>query len=472
MGEVLHDISQPKEHVISHAKEHDANQRKETALIKELLYKKRLKLLKSRIEGMRPADVAAAFDAYSVNDIKSILSLVNDNTAAEIIGELDPDFAFDILKGLGQERVVRILDELHADEKVDILSQFPEAAIDSLLNLMEVDEAREVKELLQFDDNSAGGLMTTEALYFEPHLTVSQMLMKIREHRAELETANYIYITDSDRRIVGILTLRQLIMGAPDETVGNLMEPDVVTVHLDDDQETVASMVSKYDLLAIPVIDDDGVLRGIITVDDIIDVLEEEATEDIYRMVGLGQEEELDDSALLSALRRMPWLTFTLFGAICSGSIISFFTASIRQFEALLMFMPAIMGMGGNTGLQSSTIVIRGLATGEIEKDDILKVAFREFRVGLLLGLFVGLIVSITCFFLNHHVSFGLVVGTAMFCQISLAVSGGMIIPIFLDRAGLDPAIASGPIVTMISDINGLLIYFGIATLMIDYLRI
>ena len=455
---------------LSNAKELEANQRKETALIKELLYKKRLKLLKSRIEDMRPADVAAAIDGYAISDIKSILSLVKDDVAAEIISELEPDFAFDILQGLGQERVVKILDELHADEKVDILSQFPKDAIDSLLNLMEVDEAREAKELLQFDEESAGGLMTTEVLYFEAHLTASLVLEKIREHRDELETANYIYITDDKRRIVGIVTLRQLIMGAPDEPVENLMESDILTVNLYDDQEAVASIVSKYDLLAVPVVDDDGVLRGIITVDDIIDVIEDEATEDMYRMVGLDEEEELDDSALLSALRRMPWLTFTLFGAICSGSILSFFTASIRQFEALLVFMPAIMGMGGNTGLQSSTIVVRGLATGEIEEDDLFRVAFREFRVGILLGLFVGLIISVACYLLNQHIYFGLVVGIAMFCQITIAVFGGMIIPMFLHRVGMDPAISSGPIVTMISDINGLLIYFGIATLMIDYL--
>ena len=457
-------------HNIKNVSDLEATHIKEKALIKELLYKKRLKILKNRIEQMRPVDVASAFEGYSVGDIKSILSLVRDDITAEIIAELDPDFAFDILKGLGPDRVVKILDELHADEKVDILSQFPDAHVDKLLEMMEVDEAREAKELLQFDDESAGGLMTTEALYFESDLTVSQMLAKIRQHRQELETANYIFITDKKRRIVGVITLRQLVMASPDESVGSIMEPDVLTVNIHDDQEVVASIVSKYDLLAVPVIDDEGVLRGIITVDDIIDVLEDEATEDMYRMVGLHGEEELDDSATTSALRRMPWLTFTLFGAICSGSIISLFTVSIRQFEALLIYMPAIMGMGGNTGLQSSTIVVRGLATGEIEKDEIFSVAFREFRVGVLLGIFVGLIVSVACYVLNQHVYFGVVVGTAMFFQITVAVFEGMLIPLALDRAGLDPAISSGPIVTMISDINGLFIYFGIATLMLQYL--
>jgi len=307
-------------------------------------------------------------------------------------------------------------------------------------------------------------------LFFDADLTVSGMLTRIREHKDELETANYIFITDEEHKIAGVITLRQLVMASPDEVVGDLMEPDVLTVNLYDDQEEVALIVSKYDLLAVPVIDDDGVMRGIITVDDVIDVLEDEATEDMYKMVGLDEEEELDDKALVSALRRMPWLTFTLFGAICSGSIITVFADTINKFGALLIFMPAIMGMGGNTGLQSSTIVVRGLATGEIEKDEIFTVAFREFRVGLLLGLFVGGIVSVVCYLLKHNMYFGVIVGFAMFFQITVAVFMGMIIPFFLDRIGMDPAIAAGPVVTMISDINGLFIYFGIATVMLSYL--
>jgi len=443
---------------------------KERAIIEQLLTAKRWKILRARLERMHPADVAEYFEHYSVRDQTILLSAVDDELAADIISELDPEDSFSVLQGLGARRVVDILDTLAADEKVDILAQFPEDRMDELLGLMEAEEAQEAKELLQFDEESAGGLMTTELLYFSDTLTCAETLEKIREYQDELETANYIFITDSQKHLVGVVTLRQLIISAPDNRIGHIMERDVVTVGLEDDQEDVAAIVSKYDLLAVPVVDELRRLRGIVTVDDVIDVIEDEATEDMYRMVGLDEEEEITDSALGSAVRRLPWLTFTLFGALCSGSILIWFHDTISQFTALLVFMPAIMGMGGNTGLQSSTIVVRGLATGEIDRSIVFQVAFREVRVGLILGIMVGVIVTCVCIAWQQHLIFGLVVGTAMLCQISVAVAEGMVIPLFLDRVGLDPAIAAGPIVTMISDINGLLIYFGIATLLLKYL--
>ncbi len=442
---------------------------KASRAIRELLERKAIKRIVDRLEKLHPADVAEALENYTLAERKLIFSKISDELATRLLREMEPDEAFEIMKGLGKERLLRILDNMPSDEKVDILAKFPENKLEELLTSMEQEDAREAKDLLRYDEESAGGLMATEIVYVTPDLTVGELLEKLRKNNEILETAHYIYITDEKQRLVGEVSLRQLLMASPDTKIKDIMNPNVIRVSLDDDQEKVAAVVAKYDLISIPVVDEQNRLKGIITVDDVIDVIEEEATEDMYLMVGLDEEEEEKHSPLRSAISRIPWLTFTLFGSICTGNIINLYSDTIKQAMALLVFMPAIMGMGGNTGLQSSTIVVRGIATGDIKGNELYEVVTRELKTALLLGIIVGSIIATICLIWKQNPVLGAIVGTAMLCQVTVAVLVGMMIPFLLHRMGVDPAISAGPIVTMLSDIHGLIIYFSIASMALAY---
>jgi magnesium transporter len=302
-------------------------------------------------------------------------------------------------------------------------------------------------------------------------MTVKEAVAALQEAK-DVEMVFYVYVTDEHNHLVGVLSLRNLLTVPPSTRLRDIMTTDVISVRTDMDQEEVAHLVAKYDILAIPVVDDGNKLMGIITVDDVIDVMRQEATEDMFKMAGASEEELLYGYKSFKIARlRLPWLLTNLFGGVITGYLMWRFKVTLKEVIALISFIPVITGMGGNVGGQSSTIVVRGFATGRIDFSTLRQVFFREMRVGLIMGTVCGLTIGVVAFFWHNNAYLGLVVGLAMVTAMTVAATMGVLAPSFFKKIGIDPAIASSPFVQTANDIIGILIYFGTATLFINHLR-
>lgn len=438
-----------------------------------------LKIIKERdtnleefFQNLHPSDFAEIVEDLTDEQKTELFELLSDEEAAMVIQEMEELDQVVLFQLLNKKRASGILKEMATDDAADLLGELPEEDVRELLTLIEED-AEEIRGLMKYPEDSAGGIMTTELISFPENMTVEEAIRRLREIAAEAETVYYVYVVDEESRLIGVLSLRELIAAADGTRLSEIMRRNVINVTADMDQEEVARMVSKYDLLAVPVVDERKRLLGIITVDDILDVLEEEATEDIYRRVGATEIEGVDliEASVPSVLaRRLPWLIITLFGGLLSGSVIGAFEHTLQTVVVLAIFIPVIMDMGGNVASQSSTVFVRGIATGEIESLERWRYFFKEVRVGLTMGIICGIIVAIAASLWKQMPILGLVVGTAMLTTVSLGAVIGTLVPLLFSQAGLDPAYASGPLVTTIKDVTGLLIYFSIATLFMQYL--
>jgi len=322
------------------------------------------------------------------------------------------------------------------------------------------------KLVMQYHPETAGGLMSPDFMALDEELTVGDAIKKVQERSEEKEMAFYLYITHGDEgQLSGVLSLRELLMHPPYRQLSNIMNPKVIAVSTDTDQEEVAHIVSQYNILAVPVVDPSYNLIGIVTVDDVIDVIREEATEDFLQMAGAGKDREiLLKSTMDNALTRAPWLFASWIGGILAAVVISLFEHELQKVLALAAFIPIVMGMGGNIGTQSSTIVVRGIATGRININELAKVVFKEMKVGVILGTFYGLILGIVAHFTyGQPIQLGLVVGLAVLFAMTLAASVGTFVPLILKRFDIDAAVATGPFVTTSIDIIGVFAYFLIA---------
>jgi magnesium transporter len=314
--------------------------------------------------------------------------------------------------------------------------------------------------------------MNTELLALPPVTRVRQAIAAIQEKR-DVEMVYYLYVVDSDKRLLGVASLRQLILSRPEQTLGEIMHTDVIRVAVDTDQEEVAQLVARYDLLAVPVVDEAERLVGIVTVDDVVDVVGEEASEDLLKIAGTSEDELLyEGRSLKVAGVRLPWLLVNLVGGVVTGLLLQHFQVSFQDALFLLAFVPVIMGMGGNSGTQTSTITVRGLATGrlDLEPSRVGRYLWRQVKVGALLGIATGTTAGVVALILERNPWYSLVVGGAMLLAILVASLNGVLIPLLFERLGIDPAVAAGPLVTTSNDITGILIYFGLASLLIDVL--
>jgi len=330
---------------------------------------------------------------------------------------------------------------------------------------MKKEDSKEVQQLLKYDEESAGGLMTTNFLTLKDNLTASRAIEALRQFVKDVQAQIvYVYVIDRDNKFTGVLPVKSLITASPNSRLVELVNHNTVTVDPNLDQEEVARIVSKYNLLAVPVVDKGGNLLGIITVDDVIDVITEEDTEDIYRMAGISHEEIYRKSTLGVVQQRLPWLIATLIGGIIVATLIRNFQATLQQVIALAFFIPVITGMGGNIGIQSSTITVRGLATGNIDLNHIRGVIYKEIRQALIMGVVCGVVVGIVAYLFDNNPVLGLVLMIAMFVAILVAALIGVLVPLLFEKINIDPAIASGPFITTANDITGVLIYFLMAT--------
>ncbi len=428
------------------------------------------------IEIVHPADIAEVLVDLDDDDQIRLFSLLPWDVATDVLEDINSETFGRLITALPIEQKIVVLDMMSSDDMADKLGELSETRQMEIISFLNDEDADDVKALLVYDEDTAGGIMTKDYISILQDITCYEAIERLREEAPDAETVYYIFVTDHQERLVGVISLRQLIVSKPDQLIEDIMNPNVISVNIDDDQEDVARNVSKYDLLAIPVVDDEHTLLGIITVDDVIDVLEDEATEDILRFVGSSELEDFDDEGLgvkiiTSVRSRLPWLIVTVFGGLLSASVIRGFQDALSTNATLALFIPLLAGMGGNVGTQSSTLTVRNIATGNIDTGDVWKTLVHEIFVGFLVGLACSALVAVIVLFLEDgNFLMSLIVGLAMWANMITAATIGTLVPLTFKRIGIDPAVASAPFITTTIDIIGLSIYFTLATILITNL--
>lgn len=429
---------------------------------------------------LHPADIADVIED-APDDIKNqIFDLLDDEGKADVIAELDDATEADILEDLTAEEISGIAEEMAPDDAADMLAELAEGRSEEVLDLMEDEDSEEVRELLQYEEDTAGGRMTTDFVALPETLTAKDALIHIGSLEFD-EPVYFAYVIDSDERLKGYVQLWQMLKTENrQKPLRELTEETAFTIHPETDQEEVAQMMSKYDLSSLPVIDHEGKLIGRITIDDVVDVLEEEASEDIFKLAGSDDAELEDPSPFSSCKARLPWLLITLATGFITSMILKGFIQRITTMEvlALSFFVPIVMGMGGNTGIQSSTLIIRGLALGSFNEKTLNRLLLREMATGMLMGVICGSVIGVWARFVIggstafHPAFLALSVGIALFSAMMFAAIFGAAVPLILNRFKIDPAVASGPFVSASNDIFALLIYYGVTFLMISSLPV
>lgn len=419
------------------------------------------------IEKTHSADLAVIYRFFTDNEQDYLFVLMTDNEyTAEFLSELDDSILEDLLEDVAPERIVPIIRSASSDDQTTILNALPEEKSKIIIDSMHTDEQEEIEEMLAYPEDSAGSMMSTGVFTLNEGLTAGEAINDLQNQKAA-EMVFYLYVTDNDNHLAGVISLRDLVTTPSSTKLKDIMTRNVQYVRAETDQEEVAKVVSHYNLLAVPVVDSNDEILGIVTVDDVVDVIREEATEDFLQMAGAGKDREiLLKSSWGNARARLPWLFASWIGGVVAILIIGFFENMLQSIVALAAFIPVIIGMGGNIGTQSSTIVVRGIATGRINFGNDLKLILKELSVGLILGGLYGLLLGTLAFFFfkDAPVTFGLVVGLSICSSMIIATSIGTVVPLLLRKLDVDPAIATGPFVTTTIDILGVGIYFLIAS--------
>lgn len=438
---------------------------------KDLVDRGQTGLLRNILIDLHPADMAELIERLSSEDQAKVFDLLSDEVAGSVIAEMDPHKRQNLLNGFGPDRIFAIIDELESDDAADMVAELPPDLAERVFRRMNASEAGELREILKYPDDSAGGIMAVEVMSVSEGLTAGQAIEEIRKRSSEVGEFYQIFVVDGAGRLVGTIPLYTLVVADTDEKVAALMENVVFSVKTDMDQEEVAAAVAKYDLVSVPVVDNFGRLVGRITIDDIIDVIEEEATEDIHRMAGTSEDEVGGESIFRISGLRLPWLVVGLGGGLLSAFVLSRYEVSIRELLVLSFFVPVITAMAGNVAIQSSAIVIRALATDELAVGRIWHRLLKEVGVGLINGAVCGLILFAVTSFWRTSARLGVVVGVSLLTAILVAAAMGALVPMIMRRLNVDPALATGPFVTTINDVLGLFIYMHIATLFLGWMK-
>ncbi|HMR17207.1 magnesium transporter [Mariniflexile maritimum] len=416
------------------------------------------------------ADIAEILDELNLDDAMYVIKLLDSDTTADIIMELDEDSREKVLKNLSSKEIADEIGELDTDDAADIISELPEERqLEVISHIEDEDHKAEIKELLAYHEDTAGGLMAKELVKVYDTWTVAGCLRRIRGQAKEVTRVHSIYVVDKKDKLVGRLSLKDLIVAKSDQKIADIYISNVDSVNVHDDAEDVVKIMQKYDLEAIPVVDNNQKLLGRITIDDIVDVMKEEAEKDYQLAAGITSDVEADDSIWVLTKARLPWLLIGMFGGIGAATIITNFQSVLNNYKILLSFVPLIQATAGNVGVQSSAIVVQGLANDTI-KGEILKRLFKEFILGLVNGIAIALVVLvISHFFFHTPYLVSATIGIALITVIIIAALIGTFIPIFLDKRGIDPAVATGPFITTSNDIFGILLYFVIAKLILGF---
>ena len=433
--------------------------------VKRLLRRDATTRLRKIVKKTHAADLSLVFHSLSIPNQGRLFNLIDDiEIKGEVFSNVGEDTVLNLIEDLNLDDVVEILDLMPKDDVADLLGRLPVEKSDVILEMMKKEGSEEVEGLLHYGDDTAGGIMVPDFIALREDTTARTAIESLQEEHLDVEMPFYLYVVDANGKLIGVSSLRQLVVVPPNTPLKDFMTTDVFAVKTDMDQEEVAKIVARYDILAVPVVDDTNQLVGIVTVDDVIDIIREEATEDILKMAGAGGDFVETKSIFKNIKMRMPWLFASCIGGIIASFIIGYFQESLSKLAYLAAFIPVIMGMGGNIGVQSATITVRGLATGRLNIRDIWSVVSKQLMVGLILGLLYGIIVGLVAQLKYSRELFALSVGIAVLCSMTMAALAGSLVPMTLAKINIDPAIASGPFVTTAIDIISVTLYFIIAT--------
>ena len=420
---------------------------------------------KSLLIPVQPVDIAEAIEGLPESIQLIAFRLLSKAEAIEVYEYLNTDVQQALIQEFKRQEVLDIVDKMSPDDRAKMFDELPAKIVRRLLSQLSPNERKATAILLGYGDDTAGRIMTPEYISLKESLTVSQTLERIRSLSNASELVYYLYVTDSSRQLTGIVSLRDLVTAAPETTLAEIMTRDVVSVHTDTDQEEVARTIQRYDIVAVPVVDSEERLVGVVTVDDVIDIIEQEATEDIYALGGVQSDGDsyFQTNLLTVARRRVVWLFVLLITNTVTGAIIRFNESLLQEVVILAAFIPLLTGTGGNVGAQSSTVVIRGLNTEEIQNMGAGKVVFREAAAGILLGLILGIMATVWAYFLQGSLQVAISVGISLVAIALLASVAGSALPFLFRSLNLDPALMSAPFITTAVDVLGVLIYFNIA---------
>ena len=426
------------------------------------------RLLNRALQRLDDVQIALQIDNLSSEGQDTVLQAVAVDRRATVLGFTRYETAADVLRRLAPEEAAAIIDEFESDDAADVLQEMDAGQLRAILQRLDPEGIQEIEDLLTYDPNSAGGIMNTEAVRVHDEVTVGEIRRIVQETPNLPDHVFYVYVVDEDERLVGLVRLRELVVSVSDTPVREVMQTELVSVTPDTDQEEVADLASRYDVVALPVVDAQRRLLGVVTIDDIVDVLREEATEDILKMAGAG--EALSDTRdfMASFRARFPWLLGAAVGGLLVATSLAGFDDALRAVPALALFMPVVAGMGGNVGTQSSTVVVRGLAVGYVERSQLFRLILREVALGASLGLISGVFIGTVALFLGidapDPVLLGVVITGGLVGSMSIAALVGTSVPLLLERFNVDPAVATGPFVTTAVDVLGLLFYFLLAS--------
>ena len=431
-----------------------------------LLEAHNFKQLKEELETVHPVDIVDILEELDKKQRTLVFRLLAKEEAAEVFTDMNSDMREDLINALTDSELEEVMDEMYVDDTVDVLEEMPANVVDRILTVTDEETRQKINALLQYPEDSAGSIMNIEYISLRKEMTVAEAILKIRQVGINKETIYTCYVTEK-RRLIGMVDVKDLLTAGESRLIEEIMDEDVLYARTLDDQEKVANMINKYGLVAIPIIDHENCLVGIVTVDDAMLVLQDEATEDISIMAGVSPNEDsyFETSVLRQVRNRTPWLMLLMLSATVTGEILGYYENAMATMPILITFIPMLMGTGGNCGSQSSTLIIRGLAVGEIEFSDIFKVIFKEIRVAVVVGALLAFGNGIRiCIMYDRDIMLAVALGVTMIAVVTIAKCIGCILPLIAKKIGIDPAIMAAPLITTITDTCTILVYFNIVT--------
>lgn len=423
------------------------------------------------LQKQHPADLAQIFADLLEAERHATFALLVERypkLAMESVSELGPERGAALLTGRSAEDIVKLVQEIASDDAAALVDHLPDELSSEVLELMRRRESGQVESLLDYAERTAGRIMNPNVFALTEDLTVAEAVSALQS-ASNVEMVFYLYVVDGRRHLVGVTSLRRLLLVSPETPLKRIMTADVFSVRVDTDQEEAARLVASYNLLAIPVVDEENKLAGVITVDDVIDVLKDEATEDLYRLAGVSGDERVETPAFEALRKRLPWLGVNLGTAFMAASVVALFEDTISQATALAVFMPIVAGMGGNAGTQTLTVIVRGLALGELSGANAKKALLKEATIGLGNGLVLGIVAALVAWATKGNPVLGLLLGMAMVCNMFVATTAGTLVPLTLKAMKVDPALASSVFITTFTDVVGFASFLGLATIFLRF---
>ena len=434
--------------------------------ILRLLDERKFKELKEELETMHPVDIVDVLEDIGERKMILLFRLLAKEEAAEVFTDMNSDMREYLINALTDSELEEVMDEMYVDDTVDVLEEMPANVVDRLLRVTDEDTRSKINALLQYPEDSAGSIMNTEYISLRKEMTVADAILKIRQVGINRETIYTCYVTEK-KKLIGAVDVKDLLTAGESRTIEEIMEENVLFAHTLDDQEEVAKTIRKYGLVAIPIIDHENCLVGIVTVDDAMLVMQDETTEDISIMAGVSPNEDsyFETSVFQHAKNRSPWLLLLMLSATVSGEILAYYENAMAAMPILITFIPMLMGTSGNSGSQSSTMILRGIAVGEIGFKDFFRVLFKEIRIALLVGIMLAIVNGFRIYFMyDRNIMLAIALGITMVAIVIMAKCIGCTLPLLAKKVGLDPALMAAPIISTIMDTCTILLYFAIVT--------